>query len=183
MAAGWAVEDPLEEAFLETPVCVSVVRVVVHLLQVAHQLNVWVSVFFVVDAPGGGWSGTPSWLSLLFVAIALAMLWTLEALVRRLVTTFLGPVARFRALGTIAGLLGLKSADTWFLLDERKYFSSGDWRVGLGGNVTECSWWSFRIADIAGRWPFFTVVKSSIVGIFCLRADVFVHEFELCPLM
>jgi hypothetical protein len=52
MAAGWVVEYPLEEAFLEIPVCVSVECVVVHLLQVAHQLNVWVSVFFVVDAPG-----------------------------------------------------------------------------------------------------------------------------------
>lgn len=44
MAAEPVVEllEPLEAAFLEIPVCVSVVCVVVYLLQVAHQLKVWV---------------------------------------------------------------------------------------------------------------------------------------------
>jgi hypothetical protein len=47
-------EEPLEAASLEMLVCVSVVCVVVHLVQAAHQLNVRVSVFLVVDAPGAG---------------------------------------------------------------------------------------------------------------------------------
>jgi hypothetical protein len=55
-----------EAAFLEIPVCVSVVCVVVHLLQVAHQLKVWVSVFFVVEEPGaGGVERHPGFLSCL----------------------------------------------------------------------------------------------------------------------
>jgi hypothetical protein len=54
MAVELVAEDPIETAFCKTPVCVSVVCVIVHLLHVAHQLNVWVSVFLVVDAPAAG---------------------------------------------------------------------------------------------------------------------------------
>ena len=47
-----AAEATAPEVLLrEMPVCVSVVCVVVHLLHVAHQLNVCVSVFLVVGAP------------------------------------------------------------------------------------------------------------------------------------
>ncbi len=54
MAVELVAKDPLETVFRETPVCVLVVCVVVHLLLVSYQLNVWVSVFLVVDTPAAG---------------------------------------------------------------------------------------------------------------------------------
>ena len=53
MAAEAVAGEPFV-ALRDTPVWVSVVCVVVHLLQVAHQLKVCVSVFFVVGAPAAG---------------------------------------------------------------------------------------------------------------------------------
>ena len=65
------------------------------------------------------------------------MLGTLEALIGRLVGTFVSPVIGLPKLIAVARLLGWRSTDARFVLDEREYLSSSDGGAAFDSNVAK----------------------------------------------